>query len=209
MATLLYIEASPRKQRSHSIEVARAFLDAYQTAHPGDRIDRLDLWQENLPRFDGAMLDAKYTVMHGQNPTGAEESAWQTVRNVFARFNAADKYLFSIPMWNFGVPYMLKHYIDVITQPGMAWSFDPASGSYNGLVRGKAAVIYASGGAYHAGSGAEAFDLQRPAVTGWLGFIGITDVSHITVAGTLFGPEAVATATRDAIAEARRVAAGF
>ena len=30
-------------------------------------------------------------------------------------------------MSNLGLPYILKHYIDIITQPGLAWSFDPAS----------------------------------------------------------------------------------
>ncbi len=208
MATLLYIESSPRKQRSHSIKVAEAFLASYRRAHPDDRIDRIDLWQESLPRFDGDMLNAKYSIMHGQTPSAAERGAWAEVERLFKRFNAADKYVFSVPMWNFGLPYVLKHYIDVITQPGLAWSFDPASGSYSGLVHGKVAAIYASGGAYHAGSGAEAFDLQKPALENWLAFIGLTDVTRIVVAGTLAGPDA-AKATDDAIAEAARVAAGF
>ena len=31
-------------------------------------------------------------------------------------------------MWNFGIPYKLKQWIDVITQPGLAFRFDPAQG---------------------------------------------------------------------------------
>ena len=209
MATLLYIEASPRKQRSHSIKVAAAFLVAYQRAHPSDRIDRLDLWQEDLPRIDGDMLNAKYSIMHGEQPSVAERSAWTEVESFFQRFNAAAKYLFSVPMWNFGLPYVLKHYIDLITQPGLAWRFDPVSSSYSGLVRGRTLAIYASGGAYHAGSGAEAFDLQKPALENWLAFIGLTDVTRIAVAGTEFGPEAVSAATNEAIAEAVRIAGTF
>ena len=76
MATLRYIEASPRQQRSHSIKVAEAFLVAYQQTHPSDRIDRLDLWQADLPRFDGDMLNAKYSIMHGEQPSVAERGAW-------------------------------------------------------------------------------------------------------------------------------------
>ena len=41
MATLLYVESSPRKERSHSIKVANAFLEAYAGANPSDTIDRL------------------------------------------------------------------------------------------------------------------------------------------------------------------------
>ena len=209
MAKLLYIESSPRKERSHSIQVANAFVRAYQAAHPADQIDRLDLWAETLPRFDGDMLNAKYSIMHGESPAAAERTAWATVEKIFQRFNAADKYLFSVPMWNFGIPYVLKHYIDVITQPGLAWSFDPAAGTYSGLVTGKVAVVYASGGAYDVGSGAEAFDLQKPAFTNWLGFIGLTDVMPIVVGGTLFGPDAAAQATTAATAAAERIATTF
>ena len=82
-------------------------------------------------------------------------------------------------------------------------------GSYSGLVKGKAAVVYSSGGVYEAGSGAEAYDLMRPAFESWLGFIGLTDVSRITVAGTLYGPDAVASATAAATAQAEALAASF
>lgn len=208
MAKLLYVEASPRKERSHSIRAANTFLDAYGAAHPGDEIDRLDLWADPLPAFDGAMIDAKYSIMHGEDPSAQEKAAWRTVESLFERFNSADKYLFSVPMWNFGLPYILKHYIDLITQPGLSWSFSPETG-YSGLVSGKAAVIYSSAGAYHEGSGAEAFDLQKPAFVGWLGFIGITDVHQLAVAPTLASPEEVSAAGEAAAKAARELAQSF
>lgn len=208
MTTLLHIEASPRGDRSYSSAAAAAFIEAYRGAHPGDTIDTLDLWQTSLPRFDGDMLNAKYAIMHGQAPSAAEQAAWGEVEAHFRRFNAADKYLISVPMWNFSIPYVLKHYIDVITQPGLAWSFDPASG-YSGLVRGRVCAIYASAGAYGPGSGAEAFDLQRPYVENWLAFVGLTDVSRVTVAGTLGAPDDTARARTEGIAAARALGATF
>jgi FMN-dependent NADH-azoreductase len=208
MATLLYIESSPRKARSHSSAIAEVFLAAYRDAHPGDRIERLDLWATALPRFDGDMLNAKYAIMHGDQPSPAERAAWAEVERLFADFDSADKYLFGVPMWNFGLPYVLKHYIDVITQPGLAWSFDPASG-YRGLVSGKVLAVYATGGAYHPGSGAEAFDLQKPAFENWLGFIGLGAVQRIVCAGTLGDPASIAAADAAARAEARELARTF
>jgi FMN-dependent NADH-azoreductase len=208
MARLLYVEASPRKGRSHSITVAEAFVEAYAAAHPGDTVDRLDLWAEPLPRFDGAMLDAKYAILHGQAPSAAEQAAWAEVETVVARFKSADKYLFSVPMWNFGLPYVMKHYIDIVTQPGLTFAFDPASG-YSGLVSGPVAAVYASGGAYHAGSGAEAFDLQKPAFEGWLGFIGLSGVERLVVAPTLAAPDDVRATVEQASAAARALAARF
>ena len=78
-----------------------------------------------------------------------------------------------------------------------------------GLVHGRVAVIYSSGGMYHAGSGAEALDLQKPAFQNWLAFIGLTDVTAITIAGTLFGPEVTAQARSGAEARAREIALSF
>ncbi|MGR8949625.1 MAG: FMN-dependent NADH-azoreductase [Gammaproteobacteria bacterium] len=208
MSTLLYVESSPRKSRSHSIKVADAFLKSYAAANPGDTIDRIDLWDLALPEFDGERINAKYAVMHGDSPSGDEVAAWNEVQTLFDRFNAADKYLFSVPMWNFSIPYKLKHYIDVITQPGMAWSFSPDSG-YSGLVNGSVVAIYSSAGVYHDGSGAEAFDLQKPYFENWLGFIGLTDVSRVIVAPTLEAPENVEAAVKEATDNAIELAAKF
>ena len=66
MANLLYVEASPRKQRSASIEVARAFLDAYREFHPGHTVHTIDVWNLALPEFDGAAIDAKYAGIEGR-----------------------------------------------------------------------------------------------------------------------------------------------
>ena len=208
MAKLLYIEASPRKERSHSIAVANAFLDAYAAAHPGDTIDRLDLWAETLPAFDGAMLDAKYAILHGEQPGTAEQAAWGEVERVVARFTSADKYLISMPMWNFGLPYVMKHYIDIVTQPGLSWTVSP-EGEYQGLVEGSAVVIYSSAGDYQEGSGREAFDMQKPYVENWLAFLGVTDVRRIVIAGSLGDPAVFRQAEAAALEEASKLAAGF
>jgi FMN-dependent NADH-azoreductase len=204
MAKLLYIEASPRKSRSKSIEVANTFLDALRSANPALEVDTLDLWSTELPQFDGSVVEAKYAILHGQPHTTEQAQAWRHVEDVIARFKAPDWYLFSLPMWNFGIPYVLKHYIDVIVQPGLTFSFSPSEG-YSGLVTGKkAAAVYARGGAYGPGTGAEDYDLQSKALTGILGFIGITDLTNIFVEPTLAAPGDVETT----IAKAKELAAG-
>jgi FMN-dependent NADH-azoreductase len=188
MPKLLYLEASPRKSRSHSIAVAQVFLSELEKTHPSLEIDKLDLWATELPAFDSDTVDAKYAVLYGQEQTPDQAKAWARVVSVVDRFKSADWYLFSIPMWNFGIPYVLKHWIDVIVQPGLTFSFSPAEG-YKGLVLNKKAVtVYARGGAYGPGTGAEGYDLQTKTLGGILGFIGITDVTSITVEPTLGAP---------------------
>ena len=168
MSKLLYIEASPRKSRSKSIEVSQVFLSELKNAHPPIEVDKLDLWATELPAFDGDTVDAKYAILHGQQHTPEQAQAWKAVEAVIERFKSANWYLFSLPMWNFGIPYVLKHSIDVIVQPGLTFSFSPAEG-YKGLVANKKAVaVYARGGAYGPGTGAEITTCKaRPWVAFW------------------------------------------
>ena len=190
MAKLLYIESSPRKSRSKSIAVASAFLEAYQQANPTDTVETIDLWKKELPEFDGFTIDAKYQVLHGQGHDADQAAAWQAVVDVCDEFKSADKYLFSLPMWNFGIPYKLKHYIDVLAQPGQTFSFDPETG-YSGLVTGKpVVVVYARGGAYSAEE-TKGMDLQRAYLEMLLGFIGFKDIHNIFVEPTLAAPDEV------------------
>jgi FMN-dependent NADH-azoreductase len=209
MSKLLYIEASPRGKRSASISVAQHFLDAYRAKNPGDTIVTLDLWHSKLPEFDGATIDAKYAIMHGQPFSAEEGRAWDAVTKVANDFKSADKYLFSLPMWNFGIPYKLKHFIDVLVQPGLAFKFTPGEG-YKGLVTGKPAVaIYARGGAYGPGTGAEGYDSQSAYLRQILGFIGITEIQEIFVEPTMAGPTAKEEAVSAASVKAAAVAGSF
>ncbi len=208
MAKLLYIESSPRKNRSKSILVARAFLNAYEQANPDDEVETLDLWKTVLPEFDGFTIDAKYQVLHGQEHSAEQAAAWKTVVNVCDGFKAADKYLLSMPMWNFGIPYKLKHFIDVITQPGQTFSFSPDTG-YTGLVTGKPIVVtYARGGAYSSDE-AQGMDFQKSYTELLLGFIGFTDVESIVIEPTLGVPDDVAAVEQAAIAKAQELAKAF
>lgn len=208
MVKLLYIESSPRKERSKSIQVAKAFIETYESEHPGEEVLTLDLWKKKLPEFDGYTIDAKYQVLHGQGFDEKQKAAWQAVVDVCDEFKSADKYLFSLPMWNFGIPYKLKHYIDVLAQPGQTFSFDPATG-YNGLVTGKpVAVVYARGGAYGSDA-AKGMDLQRGYMELLLGFIGFNDIKSILVEPTLAAPADVAKTEATAIAEAKKIAITF
>ena len=115
----------------------------------------------------------------GQTPTGEIGEAWAKVQAVFDRFAAADIYLFAVPMWNAGVPWVLKHLIDTITQPGMCFGFDPSSG-YSPLLTGRRAVVVYTSGAYQPGAPlAFGADFHSTFFEDWLRFIGITDVEAI------------------------------
>jgi FMN-dependent NADH-azoreductase len=82
-------------------------------------------------------------------------------------------------MWNHGVPYVLKQFIDVVSQPGLVFGFDPVAG-YTGLLAGKRAAVVYTSAVYGDGRGpAFGTDFQAPYFDDWLRWAGITDVSTI------------------------------
>ena len=209
MAKLLHILASPRVE-SYSTRVAKAFLDSYRNARPDDRIETLDLFQADIPPFHAPQAKAKYAVMAGQTPRDEAEAAWQPVVKTINHFKGFDKYVLSSPMWNFGVPYRLKQYIDVIVQPGLTFAFSPEKG-YTGLVTGKPLMlILARGGVYQSGNPCETFDFQESYLRSVFGYIGFTDIRALHIQGTLQNkPEQVEADTRKATAEAADAAMEF
>jgi FMN-dependent NADH-azoreductase len=191
MTALLHISASPRGDQSESRALARTFLDGVRGSRPDVKTAHWDLWDGTLPEFGPDFAHAKMAVFAGRELSGRQEAAWTAVQRTFARFDAAQEYLFSVPMWNAGVPYILKQLIDVISQPGLVFGFDPETG-YSGLLRGKrAAVIYTS--AVYGVDRPAAFgsDFQSTFVEDWLRWAGITDITTIELRPNLAVDDAV------------------
>ncbi len=113
MSKLLYIQASPRGQKSHSVAVTDSFIEAYEQKHPDDKVDILNVFDASIPDFDGLAVQAKYTILHGKPHSEAEKQVWNDIERIIEQFTTADKYVLAVPMWNFSIPYRLKQYIDI------------------------------------------------------------------------------------------------
>ncbi len=196
MIKLLYIKASPRDE-SRSVAVADAYLAALRIAGSGLVVDTLPLWQERLPEFDGDRANAKLAIITGQQHSPVQRTKWDEVVTVIERFKAADIYLFAVPMWNGGIPYRLKQYIDIIHQPGLLFGLDPKTG-YFGLLKGKRAVIAYTSGAYSISAPSPEFgtDHHSTYMRSWLNQAGVTDISEIRYQPTLLDPESEASFAR-------------
>lgn len=181
MSTLLHVAASPRGPQSESLAIAATFLQTLADARPDVAVETWNLWDEgSLPQFGPDAAAAKMAVFAGQTPTGNRASAWAVAKATFERFAAADAYLFSVPMWNAGIPYVLKQSIDVISQPGMVFSFDPSAG-YTGLVTGKPTVAIYTSAVYGPGRGPSfGSDFQATYLADWLRWAGIDDITEIS-----------------------------
>ncbi len=210
MSRLLYIQASPRGQRSHSVAVTDAFIEAYEQKHPDDEIDILNVFDASIPNFDRLAVQAKYTILHGKPHSKIEQEVWKDVEQVIEQFTSADKYVLAVPMWNFSIPYRLKQYIDLLVQPGYTFSYSPEAG-YQGLVSGKPMLaVFARGGEYPPGSEAEALDLQIRYIELIFGFIGFKDIRSVVVEPTLQGgPDVAGVKRKGAIEKVKEIAEVF
>ncbi|WP_263498219.1 NAD(P)H-dependent oxidoreductase [Mesorhizobium sp. BH1-1-5] len=112
-------------------------------------------------------------------------------------------------MWNLGVPYRLKHLFDLVTQPGLSFSFNPATG-YAPLLRARPiAVLMATSGDFTEGPSYGRPDLATPYLRTALAFIGLKDADIVHVSPTIGQPEAMEAGVRRTEAELRRLAADF
>lgn len=190
MTKLLFIQASPRGDQSMSIQVAQTYLDALKATKPALEVDVLPLWQTELPAFDGDKAAAKLNVMTGQEQNAAQKTAWGQIVEIASRFISADRYLFASPMWNGSIPYRLKHYIDIIHQPGVLFGLKPDTG-YFGLLEKKHATLVLTSGAYADSRPSPAFgvDHQSTYLKSWLNQAGVTAIDEVRFQPTLVTPD--------------------
>jgi FMN-dependent NADH-azoreductase len=179
-ANALYLKASPRGSLSKSTALADAYLAALRETVPDLKVDMLDLASERLPDFDGDRVAAKMAVFGGQAHDEKQRTLWDEISAIAGRFASADRYLISVPMWNNGIPYRLKQYIDIIHQPGLLWGFDPQTG-YIGLLKGKKATLVLTSAAYGPQMPSPAFGVDHHAtyLRAWLNQAGVTDVAQV------------------------------
>lgn len=204
MSIVLHIRASPTGAGSTSCGVARTFLDAYATRHPGDDVVELDLWSAELPELDVTAVAAQNKVLAGAPQTDSEREVWQRIVTLCDQLRGADKVVLSCPMWNFSIPYKLKHYLDVVCQPGLTFGWTPETG-YAGLVTGKPVqLILTRAGAYTPPAPNAWMDHQTSYLRFIFEFLGFTNIGILAVEPTLLhGPDAAAASLGAAVAAAR------
>ncbi len=177
MKRLLHIIASPREDESRTLQISKVFLDAFTKSHSDWIIDECDLMNEHLPPLSQKSVSGKYVLLGGNELFGSLKESWQEIIQHIERFKNADFFLVSAPMWNFGIPYMLKHYIDLIVQPQYLFRYTE-EGNEEGLVKGKRMVIITSRGGEYGGE-TKHLDFHIPYLRTVFGFVGITDIDVI------------------------------
>lgn len=193
MKRLLHIDSSPRGARSRSGAIGLHLLQVLQARAPELEVSRLNVFEADLPPFDHMAIEGRYGLLMGEPVPPEQQQAWAQLQAIADHFLSFDTWLFTVPMWNFGLPYRLKQYIDLITHPQITFRND-AEGNVEGLAAGRRAIlITASAMPFGSNQEIEGLDFQLTYLRTWLGFIGVSDIHAVRVAGT-FGPETLVNA---------------
>lgn len=200
MSKVLYIKANPKKDEdSRTFRISQSFVAAYKKLHPDDEIVTLDLYQEKID-----FLSLESVSMHKMPPAEAKN---HPVLKYAYQFVEANKYIFAEPLWNLGIPAILKAYIDYITVSGITFQYT-ADGP-KGLCSNKKAVnITTRGGGYSEGPMA-ALEMGDRYLRTILGFLGITDYTTIMAENLDVIGVDVKDTVQKAINEAQNMAASF
>jgi FMN-dependent NADH-azoreductase len=112
-------------------------------------------------------------------------------------------------MWNFGIPYKLKQWFDVIVQPGLAFQFDPAQGHVPLFQEPTNNQILASGGNYVTGINRGWVDMATPYLRKMLRFISVSETRFVPIGPTSGPPEPIRLARESAHRRLAEMAVGF
>jgi FMN-dependent NADH-azoreductase len=181
MPTLLHIDSSPLYGRSVSRELTGAFVTQWKSSHPtGTVIDR-DLTSTPIPPISGEWVASVYTPEDTRTPQ--QKDLLTLSDSLLAELDQADEYVFGVPMHNFGIPSVLKLWIDQISRVGKTFSY--ADGRPKGLILGKKATfLIATGGIYDVQTQMASFNFVEPYLRSVFGFLGLTDTTFLTAGGT-------------------------
>src|SRR5579862_4255496 len=181
MQTLLHVDSSPLYNRSVSRELTAAFVAQWKASHPDGKVVNRDLNVTAPPPITAEWIAAVYTPEQARTPQQKELLSLSD--SLLAELEQADEYVFGVPMHNFGVPSVLKLWIDQIARVGRTFSY--ADGTPKGLIVGKKATfIIATGGIYDAQTKMASFNFVEPYLRSVFGFLGVTDAAFLTTGGT-------------------------
>lgn len=202
---LLHVISTPRGLASNTARVSGCLLEALLEADENLSVTTLDLFRADLPSVAGRNIESKYRLMTGQALDEAAQGSWSQIERTIEQFLEADIYLLTVPMWNLGIPYVLKYYIDAIVQPGYLFRYT-ADGSVEGLVRDRKMIVVTSSGGDYSSEPLRGFDFVETYLRAIFGFVGIADMTFFRAQGMDISPDARRSGQRGAIAATRAYA---
>jgi FMN-dependent NADH-azoreductase len=216
---LLHIDSSISGGQSVSRQLTAGIVARLEQAIPDLEIVYRDVVAEPVPIHSEALQNLKIkTLSEGGSGDAAAAQLpladkpgsravegglphdFATINAVLDEFLAADIVVLGAPMYNFGIPSQLKAWIDCLAAAGKTFRYSESG--VEGLCGDKRVIVASSrGGVYSAPSPMAVLDHQESYLTGFFGFIGVSDLEFVRAEGLNLGAEQRQRALDSALAE--------
>lgn len=198
--TLLQLKTSIFGEAGQSSRLADAFVARQLAAAPGTEIIVRDLAREPVPHLTAERFGAFLAGPEARTPEQRAVAAYSD--RLIDELQRADTIALGLPMYNFGIPSMLKAYFDHVARAGVTFRYTDKGPV--GMLTGKKAWVFATRGGRYAGTPQ---DLQTAYVRSFLAFLGVTDVEFVYAEGLAVSDASKAAALAGAGNEIERITA--
>jgi len=185
--TVLRIDSSARFEASNS-----RTLTQYLVEQLDGPVEERDLAREILPVISAADLIDLHASADNERESLQQHLALSNT--LISELMAADELVIGLPIYNFGVPSVLKQWIDYICRAGITFKY--GENGPVGLTGIKRAFIVTSSGGVPIGSKG---DFASGHVEQICRFIGAEEVIHIDASGSKGAPELIISKGKEQI----------
>ncbi|MEP9378702.1 NAD(P)H-dependent oxidoreductase [Aquabacter sp. CN5-332] len=191
MKRILHISCSPRGRAAESYRLSRKIVDHLLAKEPASVVVDRNVSDDALGH-----VDQDYAVSQHSLADVSQNGSAAVSEPLIKELESADFVVIGTPVHNFTVPSALKAWIDHVVR--VRWTFDVTAHGKVGRLHDRPVFIAVSSGGRFSGEGARQPDFLTPYLQAALAIIGLRDLTFFSVQGTVFGPEALDEARRNA-----------
>ncbi|MFZ2459523.1 MAG: NAD(P)H-dependent oxidoreductase [Streptococcus suis] len=182
MATVLIVKAHPlNPQKSYALRALEEFETRFASLHPEDRIEIVDVFEDQIPTLDKPLLEAMTAAKKGEEIASEQAERLERYNAFTQQFLSADKIVVVNPLWNLNVPSQLVSWINTINVAGLTFKYGP-EGSI-GLIKDKKLLHIQSNGGVYAGQ-----DPAAQYIKSIFEFLGFKDIQQVFIEGQSADP---------------------
>lgn len=182
MATVLIVKAHPLDpQKSYALRALEEFETRFASLHPEDRIEIVDVFEDQIPTLDKPLLEAMAAAKKGEEIASEQAERLERYNALTQQFLSVDKIVVVNPLWNLNVPSQLVSWINTINVAGLTFKYGP-EGSI-GLIKDKKLLHIQSNGGVYAGQ-----DPAAQYIKSIFEFLGFKDIQQVFIEGQSADP---------------------
>ncbi len=176
---VLKVTSSIMGGNSFSLKLANEIVEKLQAENENVELVERNLMTSKMPHLSETHIKA---LMGSDDIDPQEKEAFLTLSNTLIdEVMEADVIVIGVPMYNFGIPSVLKAWIDLVLRAQTTFKY--TENGPVGLVENTKAYLAVSTGGVYSDDAMKSYDFTETYMKTALAFIGITDVKAFRVEG--------------------------